>query len=111
MVCFALFRSLGPVRWRWRGWPAGQILGHGQGLSACRSREMAHPTSSQGMKQGRSRQQLGVQAAMGQGPGPHTCGIAGKHIPQSSPGHGRAGLQELPAPPVSGGDDAAGPFQ
>ena len=48
---------------------------------------------------------------MGQGPGPYTCGIAGKHIPQSSPGHGRAGLQELPAPPVSGGNDAARPFQ
>ena len=44
---------------------------------------------------------------MGQGPGPHPCGIAGKHIPQSSPGHCRAGLQELPAPPVSCGDDAA----
>jgi hypothetical protein len=50
VVGFALFRSLGPVRWRWHGWPAGQILGHGQGLSACRPREMAHPAASQGVK-------------------------------------------------------------
>ena len=72
---------------------------------------MSHPTARLGVNQGCSRQQLGVQAAMGQGPGPYTCGIAGKHVPQSGSGHGRACLQELPSSPVSGGDDAARSFQ